>query len=111
MSQTRTQHMGHASGAVASGIELSDVVLEVPFTRLLTNEFVLQRRSRFGRHTITFRLHGPLAERVQQLLVWGIAATPLILAVDEQGAVLHGPDGEFIGQVVNHQPHDRCVST
>jgi hypothetical protein len=84
------------------GLELSEVLVTAPFSDSLSEELLLARVGRCGAAPILFRLHEPLGDRQQLCARWYEESTPLLLATDDFGAVLHGPDGQLVGHLVQN---------
>jgi hypothetical protein len=82
------------------GLELSEVRLTAPFEPSISNELLLARPHRCGTQPILFRLHESMGDRRPCCTHWYEDGTSLLLASDDFGAVLHGPDGRLLGQLV-----------
>ena len=92
--------------------ELSEVVIEAPFEAMNCTEVVLVRVYRSSERLL-FRLDDRAGDRSQLCARWYDSGVPLLLVTDHRGAVLHGPGGLFLGQLVPHgsASPDRVEST
>ena len=82
------------------GLALSEVSLAAPFEPSIFDELVLLQTAQLGERPILVHLDEPLGRRAQLCAPWCAAATPLLLASDDQGAILHGPGGQLLGRLV-----------
>lgn len=82
------------------GLALSEVLLAAPFELSVFDEFVLVQTAQVGERPILLYLDEPLGWRAELCARWCDAATPLLLASDDQGAILHGPGGQLLGRLV-----------
>jgi hypothetical protein len=81
--------------------ELSEVVIEAPFEAMNCTEVVLVRVYRSSERLL-FRLDDRAGHRAQLCARWYDSGVPLLLVTEHRGAVLHGPGGLFLGQLVPH---------
>jgi hypothetical protein len=81
--------------------DLSEVVIEAPLEVLTGAEVVLLRVQRSSER-LRFRLDDLADDRSLLLARWYDAGVPLLLESDDRGAVLHGPGGRLLGQLVPH---------
>jgi len=79
---------------------LSEVRLAAPCEPSMCDEIVLVRCGSLGEQPITFHVDVPPGQPAQFCARWCDAATPLLLATDDRGAVLKGPGGQLLGQLV-----------
>jgi hypothetical protein len=91
-----------------SGVAFAEVVLALPFGRLGADALVLVRADRTGEALVLLRLDEPRSVRSELCARWYDEATPLLLAVDAAGAVLHGPNAEVLTGVIEWEPARRC---
>ena len=82
-----------------SGPVLEEVRLAEPVGGSLADELVLASAGSGRRASIHFHLGEPPDQRAQLCDQWFDEATPLLLAIDGRGAVLHGPGGCLLGDV------------
>jgi hypothetical protein len=84
------------------GLMLSEVLLAAPFASSTFDELVLVLTAQAGELPILLHLDEPLGGRAELCARWCDATTPLLLANDDQGAILHGPGGQLLGRLVRH---------